>query len=85
MTNNNDADYILAEEMTLLSLYLASWTEKNIPGYRAWKNHRFELLDALAEKGYLQSSKGAKSVWITPEGLAKAKELKEKYAKAAEL
>lgn len=85
MTNANDADEMLEEELTLLGLYLASWTEKNVPGYRAWKNHRFEILDTLAEKGYLQSSKGAKSVYITPEGLAKAKQLKEKYAKASRL
>ncbi|HBB66024.1 MAG: hypothetical protein A2X28_07215 [Elusimicrobia bacterium GWA2_56_46] len=85
MINVNDPDYVLEEELTLLGLYLASWTEKDVPGFRAWKNHRFEILDTLAEKGYLQSSRGAKSVYITPEGLTKAKELKEKYAKTAGL
>lgn len=89
MTNANNADGMLEEELTLLGLYLASWTEKNVPGCapgcRAWKNHRFEILDTLAEKGYLQSSRGTKSVYITPEGLAKAEQLKEKYAKASGL
>lgn len=60
-------------------LYLASWTEVEGMPPRAWKNHRFEILGALAAKGYLLDSKGRKSVNFTPEGVAAAIKLEKKY------
>ena len=70
-------------ELTLLLLYLASWEEEPIAGaptiHRAWKNHRFEVLDALVEEGLLTSSHRAKSVGFTEDGLTKARALQQKY------
>ncbi len=67
----------------MLLLYLCSWAEGNGPAApRAWKNHRFEILRALTEKGYLFDSKGRKSVCLTPEGVAAAKVLERKYSTA---
>lgn len=68
------------EELTLLLLYLTSWEEKigpNLTSRQAWKNHRFEALDALEEAGYFGQSR--KMIYFSPEGIARAKLLVEKY------
>ncbi len=53
------------EELTLLLIYLTSWEEELAPGLpklrRSWKTFRFEILDTLAEQGYLRTSYRAKS------------------------
>ena len=74
------------EELALLLLYLAQWVEdeKLIPGgiHRAWKTVPFDALDALTDKGYLVRVKrpsASKSVVLTDEGLARARELEKKY------
>ena len=59
---------------TVLATLLLTLHEEN----RAWKGHSFEVLDRLwlYEKGYIYNSKGkAKSVVLTDEGLAKAREV----------
>ncbi|MBW2736688.1 MAG: transposase [Deltaproteobacteria bacterium] len=70
-------------ELTLLLLYLASWEEEPFRGaptiHRAWKNHRFEILDALVEEGLLISTHRSKSVDFTAGGLARARALQGKY------
>ena len=70
-------------ELTLLLLYLASWEEEPFRGaptiHRAWKTHRFEILDALAEEGLLTSTHRSKSVDFTADGLSKARVLQQKY------
>ena len=69
-------------ELTLLLLYLASWEEKPFRGaptiHRAWKTHRFEILDALVEEGLLMSTHRSKSGDFTADGLAKACVLQKK-------
>ena len=71
------------EELTLLLLYLTSWEEELLRGAltvrRAWKNMRFEVLDSLAQQGYLETKHRAKSIHITEEGFEKARELQKKY------
>lgn len=68
-------------QLTLLLIYLSSWEErvhKNEPGvHRAWKTYTWEILDTLEEQGYLSHSRGAKSVYLTEEGLEKAKKIEE--------
>jgi len=68
------------KELTLLLIYLTSWQEdvgfKKVQ--RSWKGYPFEVLDELNE-GYIDGNKHAKSVYLTEEGLDKAKELMEKY------
>jgi hypothetical protein len=71
------------EKLTLLLLYLTSWEEELAPGLpkvrRSWKTFRFEVLDVLAQQGYITTTHRAKSVGITEEGLEKARELQQKY------
>lgn len=81
MTENDKSDDVFEQELTLLLLHLASWTEGKDLAPRAWRNHRFEILRTLTDKGYLLHSGSAKSVHLTAEGVAVAKKLEEKYRK----
>ena len=69
-------------ELTLLLIYLTSWEEdgglKKL--LRSWKGYRFEALNELTDKGYLFDNKGAKSVYLTEEGIRFAEQLKRKYS-----
>jgi hypothetical protein len=69
------------KELTLLLIYLTSWQEKSgsVNVQRSWKGYSFEILDKLNEEGYISSSKKAKSVYLTEEGINKAKELMKNY------
>jgi len=70
------------EELTLLLLYLTSLREKVVPDFyiqRAWKGYDFGILDKLEKKDYITSSKRAKSVYITDEGIEKAKAILKKF------
>jgi Mn-dependent DtxR family transcriptional regulator len=68
------------KELTLLLIYFTSWQEdvgfKKVQ--RSWKGYPFEVLDELNAEGYIDGSKHAKSVYLTEEGLDKAKELMKK-------
>jgi hypothetical protein len=72
----------MVKDLSLVLLYLTSWEEEPIPGAptirRAWKNLRFEVLDALADEGLLDSPHRAKWVRITDAGLARARALEER-------
>ncbi|MGB2782454.1 MAG: DUF6429 family protein [Atribacterota bacterium] len=46
---------------------------------RSWKGYAFEVLDELNEEGYIYGSKHVKSVYLTVEGISKAKKLVKKY------
>lgn len=67
----------LLEELTLLCLYLGSWEEPAVGGtiHRAWKGHRFEVLDALEARGLIAQTRRAKSLHLTEKGLRRAREL----------
>ena len=71
------------KELTLLLLYLTSWTEKDPFGeeyMRAWKGYDFEILNSLEEEELIGgSSHKAKSTCLTEIGVSKAKELMKKY------
>jgi hypothetical protein len=83
MTEHDDERERAMAELTLLLLYLTSWEEEPFRGaptiHRAWKNHRFEILDALVEEGLLTSTHRSKSVDFTADGLARARALQRKY------
>jgi DNA-binding PadR family transcriptional regulator len=71
-------------ELNLLLLFLSGWEEdsRQNPGkkiYRAWNGYLFEVLNALEEKELITQFRNGKSVIITPEGIKKAEELKQKY------
>lgn len=71
----------IIKELTLLLIYLTSWEEDAglIKVQRSWKGYSFDVLDKLNEEGYIDGSKGTKSVYLTEEGLSKAKEFMKKY------
>jgi hypothetical protein len=72
----------IIEDLTLLLLHLTSWEERVYEGltiHRAWKGFRFEALDALEEAGYLNQSRGAKSVTLTEAGMERARALAARY------
>ena len=72
-----------ARELTLALLFLNRFREKvganNWTPWRAWKGFDFDTLDKLAEAGLISSSRTAKSVYLTDEGLAEARRLFDKY------
>lgn len=67
------------DELTLLLLYLTSFPDEDFDVERSWKGYPFESLDELRENRYITGSNRSKSVYLTNEGIAKAKELMEKY------
>ena len=69
------------KELTLLLLYLTSWTEKEPYGeyQRAWKGYDFDILNKLQSENMIGGSTyKAKSTYITEKGIEKAKELMKK-------
>ena len=72
-----------ARELTLALLFLNRFREKNRANarslWRAWKGFDFDTLDKLAEAGLITSSRTAKSVYLTDEGLAEAQRLLDKF------
>jgi len=74
-----DSDQTI-KELTLMLLYLTSWTEKAPYDYqRSWKGYDFDILNALADEGLISDSKRTKSVVIYEDGVTMAKELLSKY------
>jgi hypothetical protein len=70
------------DDDVLALLYLTASKEKDMP-WRAWKGYDWEVMNRLFEKGYISDPKRkAKSVALSDQGYAKAKQLFEaKYAK----
>jgi len=46
---------------------------------KIWKGYPFESMNELQEEGYISGSKRAKSVFLTREGVIKAKEFMIKF------
>ena len=65
------------EELTLILAYATGWEEKGV--VRTWKGYPFELINSLLEKKLIAFSFKAKSMYFTPEGAAKAKELVDQF------
>ena len=83
MMDKTDAKTAM-EELTMMLIYLSHFTEGdrfvNSDDKYAWKGYDFAVLNQLEEKDYIrQGSHRSKSLYITKEGEAKAKELMEKY------
>jgi len=67
-----DSDQTI-KELTLMLLYLTSWTEKAPYDYqRSWKGYDFDILNALADEGLISDSKRTKSVVIYEDGVTMA-------------
>ena len=68
------------KELTLILLYLTSWTEKEPYSYqRSWKGYDFDILNELADEGAISDSKRSKSVVIYEDGVNMARSLLTKY------
>ncbi len=68
-----DADRV---DEAALALLMLSVHEENEFGARAWKGHDWDALNRLHEKGLIGDPVSkVKSVVVTPEGLAKGREL----------
>lgn len=74
------------QELTLVLLYLASWTEKHLidggDAHFAWKGHDWETLNGLEDEDLVRQGKNrsrTKSLYITRAGVSRARELLEKY------
>ena len=74
----------LIKELNLLLIYLTGWEEdsQQEPGekiFRSWKGYLFETLNELEDESMIRQFRNAKSLLLTPVGMEKARELKEKY------
>ena len=73
-----DYDQDKVDEAVLALLYLTMFENHGIT--RAWKNHDWDALDRLHQKGGIHDTKSkAKSVVVTEAGRIRAKELFEKF------
>ena len=81
--NKTDAKTAM-EELSMILIYLSHFTERDRfadPNSKyAWKGYDFDILNQFDEKDYIrQGSHRSKSMYITKDGEAKAKEFMEKY------
>ncbi|HDP95924.1 MAG TPA: transposase [Candidatus Aminicenantes bacterium] len=72
------------KDLNLLLLFLSGWEEdsRRRPGekvFRSWKGYRFDALNALEEGEMIEQFHNLKSVLITPKGIERARELKERF------
>lgn len=70
----------LASSLALALIYLSAWQEKEPFGevHRAWKGYDFEVLDGLKAAGFIDYTYKAKSLYLTEEGIARAKAILDK-------
>ena len=71
-------------DMTLAMLYLTRFKEHSRFSsedqlFRAWKSYDWDTLNKLSEKELIIDRHGNKSLYLTEEGVEKAKEILEKY------
>jgi len=71
-------------DMTMAMLYLTRFKESGRFSsedqlFRAWKSYDWDTLDKLSEEELTIDRHGNKSLYLTEEGVAKAREILEKY------
>ncbi len=69
----------IVQDLTLVLMFLTSWTERPGELRRCWKGYDFDVLDALAEQGLISSSRGAKSAYLTGDGVEQARHILARY------
>ena len=63
-------------ENTVLALLSLTIHDESEFGCRAWKNIDWSVLDRLHERGFIDDPKNKnKSVWLTPDGMRRSREL----------
>ena len=72
-------------DLTLALIYLSRMSEQrngsdlwDIKDFRAWKNYEWDTIDKLDEEGLVSSKHGNKSLWLTEDGVKKAREILDK-------
>ncbi len=83
MNNKTEAEKAV-EELTLALMYLNRFTQEKSyssdEDFFAWKGYDFDVINELDDKDLIrQSSRRRKSVYITEQGVEKAKAILEKY------
>jgi len=73
------------KELTMVLLYLSSFTEKNPFDeddiYRSWKGYDWDVIDKLDDEEYIsKGSPRSKSVYLTSAGVDYAKRILDKYS-----
>ena len=67
-------------DLTLTLIYLTRFTESKSTffsntSFQAWKNYNWNTLDELDEEGLISSNHRSKSLWITEDGVKRAREI----------
>ena len=65
----------LMHDLSLVLMYLPSWTERSDELPRFWKGFDFGVLNQLADEGLISDSRRSKSALLTEEGAVRAREL----------
>lgn len=79
---NKEEYFDTVEQLTLALMYLTRFKDEYGGDNFAWKGYSFEVLNDLIDKDLIRDGKRpsrTKSVYITPEGVEKAKEALEKF------
>ena len=82
MDNQTDPKQAL-HDLTLAMIYLTRFIEGRghktdfweAKEFKAWKSYDWDTLDQLNEEGYIIDRHGNKSLWLTEEETAKAREI----------
>ena len=67
-------------DLTLALIYLTRFTDNkadffNTTEFRAWKNYNWDTIDELNAEGLVSSKHGNKSLWLTEDGVKRAREI----------
>ena len=74
------------QNLTLILLYLNSWTEKKYPSIkRSWKRYDFDDLDNLIEQEFIDGKYSTTSVCFSKKGIEETKRLLKEYGILPEL
>jgi hypothetical protein len=65
----------LKHDLSLMLMYLSSWTERDGAAPRFWKGFDFDVLNQLEAEGLIFGSRRAKSAYLTEAGLERARAL----------
>jgi len=74
-----DREDEVVQDLTLMLMFLTSWTERPGELRRCWKGYDFGVLDALADQDLIANSRGAKSAYLTDDGVERARSLIARY------
>lgn len=67
-------------DLTLALIYLTRFTDNKsnffqVQDFHAWKNYNWDTIDELDTEGLVSSKHGNKSLWLTEDGVKKAREI----------